>query len=127
MDSQTEHIYTATGTYEVELITFNDCGLDTFTASIFVEVNTTNIDPWLANNIRLYPNPVKDQLNIKLPQGGQPFSIQLFNLNGQEIYRWSTPYAEENVQLNLSQQTPGWIFAKIRWGNREMGGFLQIE
>ncbi|WP_353778554.1 FG-GAP-like repeat-containing protein [Winogradskyella sp. 3972H.M.0a.05] len=71
--------------------------------------NQLNIEEEEYVQINIYPNPVKDVLNIKARSNIQLITIH--NIIGQEVYR-STHNATD-LELNMSQLTTGSYFVKV--------------
>jgi hypothetical protein len=63
-------------------------------AGIITSTNEVSID----NQIKLYPNPAKDQLNIEFPADIQINQIQVFNINGSLIQQTR---AVKNVDIRI--------------------------
>jgi hypothetical protein len=57
-----------------------------------------------ANNYRIYPNPVHNELNIEA-NGQEDFTIELFNMNGQKLVE--TTYMLSGGQLDVSKLQNG--------------------
>lgn len=96
--ARTETIY---GTYA--LTVFN----------IFADenLNTTSFE---LNQIRLYPNPAGDFMNVHVPETYKNLNIEVVNLNGKLLLSNNfTNRTSEAVIINLSSLTPGIYFLKI--------------
>lgn len=53
---------------------------------------------YLNNNISLFPNPAKNEVNLSVPEGIESINAKLFALNGQEI---------DVLEVNQNSTTPG--------------------
>ncbi|RED96166.1 choice-of-anchor B family protein [Marinoscillum furvescens] len=73
------HEYASSGAYDVALIAMNDCGGDTLTLRTAVITSIGH-----ANEIHIFPNPVKDQFQMQLPNASM---VRIMNLAGQVLYR----------------------------------------
>lgn len=113
--STIEHSYTTAGIYNVQLTTCNqNMACDTLTQQI-----TAGTSVYAANNsadnIILFPNPVKDQLNI---QGiNQPLTFEIYDLTGRMHLE------ETNIQSNVidvSSLQNGIYFIKISIDNESV-------
>lgn len=75
--------YTTGGAYTVTLIVTNACGSDTLEityADISLEENV------LSQNLKLYPNPAKDVLNVELSlEGISEVSVRILDMSGKEV------------------------------------------
>lgn len=100
------HIYTQLGLYNVSLITFNECGSDTFSKEISPSVSIGEID----ENLLVYPNPAKNQLNFRLAQPiSQEIAISIRDMMGKEVLTKtiSSNSGTLDGQLNIRELNPG--------------------
>ncbi len=72
------HTYTASGTYTVCVTVYTACGIDSSCSNVVV--NTTGIGSLSLSNVRVYPNPTNDELNIIGVQ--HDISYRLLSLTG---------------------------------------------
>ena len=70
----------------------------------------------LQNLVAVYPNPVKNKLNIILPKKAKEISV--VNIIGETVL--STTSNEENIQLNLGNFPKGMYLLKIRFAHRSI-------
>lgn len=77
---------------------------------LFVEEQVTDIDDALANNIQIFPNPVSDVLNIKIP-GGNGAKLDIINLLGVVII--SKHIEGESERVNLASMQKGVYIVNI--------------
>lgn len=74
----------------------------------------TSIDDVVKNNLKIFPNPMKDNLTIEL-EGLKVDEILLYNTLGRMVYRLSK---ESNLSnINTSLLPVGVYFVKIKSGN----------
>ena len=64
---------------------------------------------------KIFPNPLKTILNIKLPEGTGATSLSLYSASGILISTWSLLEATE---IDLSEQSSGLYFVKMEFENR---------
>ena len=81
------------GSYTYSVTTISSEGLQSIPAFATVEITMLGIDS-VENTLRLYPNPVRDYLNISYEQ---PFSYRLFNSIGHQIWFGES---EGNTQID---------------------------
>lgn len=97
--------------YTVSLNAKNPSGVSTATALILMDDCTTGIaDNSLRNAMDVYPNPVRDQLNITLPIGDN-YSVKITNLLGSVVYSETT--SKEKVSINLANVARGVYFVTV--------------
>lgn len=109
----------AYGSYAVSISI--DCGakiIETWGEVIVIDNNTpTGINEIeTLNNLKLYPNPVKDVLNIDFTiTENNPVNIQIISYTGQVISNISVnPYAGSNsISISTSDLTSGVYFVRI--------------
>lgn len=97
------------GSYSPVLVT-NLCG-----APLVLPPNTTSLDGNSINEIGIYPNPAKDQVEINIPENLLFEDYVILNLNGQIIHS-GTP---ENTKftINVSNLERGIYFLQIIGSN----------
>jgi hypothetical protein len=68
--------------------------------------------------LTVFPNPVKGELFIKLPEnkGGELF-VSIFNAIGKKMYETSVEYSEAYVKINVEVLSPGYYLMRIDDGN----------
>lgn len=78
------HTYAADGTYKIKLVVSNGCGKDSMEKTVVI--NTAGINDAQNAGIKIYPQPVKNQLSIVFPGNlnGQ-WNIVLFDATGKTI------------------------------------------
>ncbi len=65
--------------------------------------------------VRVYPNPVKDRLQVDLGKYKNGTDIELFNLYGKRLFHQKV--TGSNAELNVSQLATGLYLIKIRAEN----------
>lgn len=97
--------------YTVSLNARNPSGVSTVTALIVMDDCTTGIsENSLRNVMDVYPNPVRDQLNITLPVGDN-YVVKITNLLGSVVYNETT--SKEKVSINLANTARGVYFVTV--------------
>jgi hypothetical protein len=85
----------------------------TGSARIIINVDTrsvaTNDQQATTNEIRLYPNPVTDELNIEISEAQQPtnYELRITNVLGQEILKYTIDFIDKKANINTSTLTNG--------------------
>lgn len=77
-DTDPVHTYATSNNYSVSLTAANSCGTDVSIQDINVVVGIYDIDN---NSIKIYPNPVKNRLNIELSNNANT-KYQIFDISG---------------------------------------------
>ena len=119
-----QHSYTNLGTYNARLIVTKDCYCtDTIYKTIIVDT-VTGIQEILpaALEVKAFPNPAKDQLNITFSFPGQgEVSVELFNLTGTRLIQQSTQKTGVNFAetVDLNHLSQGVYFLKVSFGGLE--------
>ena len=88
-------------------------GANTFSKVITLLINE-------ANTIQLYPNPVMDKLHIALSNPATVSGIQLSDVSGRVIKRYTAPYASE---YDLNSLTPGVYYISVYETGNEVKTF----
>ena len=97
-----------------------------------VEISFTNgTDEWATADMRMYPNPLKagSSLYLLLPETTDPLSVsmELFNLQGQTIWREQHVANGALIPVQLpGSLTPGQYLIRIKSGSYERFRFLTV-
>jgi hypothetical protein len=108
------HTYTDPGEYTVTLITQNFCCADT--SSFTVNIEVTDLEEIGQDDFQIFPNPVKDQLNILYPGY---FQYQLLDMSGKQIM---SGQGNQNLQIAIPELEGGLYFIQIQ---TDQGSFTQ--
>ena len=112
ISGETNQSFTATanGSYAV-IITDTDCGISD-TSNCF-EVNTLSVTPFENPlSIKVYPNPVIDNVNITLDRAYQNINIEVYSMLGQLI-NTITKTNSQDCNINLSDLPSGNYILRI--------------
>ena len=78
------HSYNSSGTYTIQLIAQNECGMDTFQQDI--TVMTTSLRSELAGEFQVYPNPTTSTVTLEINQPlFRSLHLKLINIWGQTV------------------------------------------
>jgi PKD repeat protein len=120
-DRNPEVVYTTGGNFDVTLIARNsyDDAADTITFAdvIFVDTSETCVtvgqDEINAITSKVYPNPTPDVVTIQTNMdNGSVYSIYIFDIKGNEVFRRVTRRSTETLELSSLQ--PGNYFIEVR-------------
>ena len=98
------HRYTANGDYTVILTATNSCGSDEAQQVITISGIGTGIDVITQDNIRIYPNPASETINIDLPL--ENVTIQLVSVDGRIVKVMNSNEAS-TVQMSVKELANG--------------------
>jgi len=112
-DANPAHTYTAAGTYDVMLITTNNCSSDTTIQQLTVVI--TGVEENEMQKIEVYPNPTKDILTINL-NNAETDKIVLTDIVGKELLVLTG--IKENQSLDMSSFTDGVYFVRFYAGDK---------
>ena len=97
------------GDYAV-IITDSRCGVSD--TSICYSINTLSIEDNSSLELKLYPNPIEDVLNIELGNSYDKVDVKIYSLTGQMVK--STQLNNGlNFKINLSELSSGLYILKI--------------
>ncbi len=109
--------YFSSGTYDVLLIAFNDCGVDSFTQTI--DIVTTGIElPDFVSKLNIFPNPASDNLNLQLQiQRATNIEAHIYDYNGRTLLSDEFGWIDGNLneQLNVSSLSRGAYYLELRF------------
>ncbi len=108
VEETTSNTYTPTanGDYYVEIM---NCNITSNT----VTYSSLSVNEITANVIRIYPNPAKSFINIKLENNNTLHSIILFDLYGKKIKEIDSLKNINSYQMDVSNLNKGVYFLKI--------------
>ncbi len=101
------------------LITTNNCFTDTVTDTI---VTNVGIEILTNNDIKVFPNPVKDKLNIEFNKVLGNVYIQITDINSKIIYsnKIDTDKTNLSLSINLTNFDTGMYFLRITTNKGEL-------
>lgn len=112
------HTYPNTGGYSAMLIVSNNCGSDTMTMDVVV---TNSIDnAWFAG-VSVYPNPVKDKLNIAMENVNfEDLSLALYDAKGGlvSVQNIGKVLGNQFAEMDLSKLSQGNYLLKLQSGDK---------
>jgi len=99
------------GIYPVTLIVSNACGNDTI--SLDVEVLKLNVSDINLTEVKVFPNPAKDILNISFSnKSNNSFEISVYNALGQQIFPLINR-KQSQIIIDISGLSNGVYFIQI--------------
>lgn len=109
----------SSGYHTIELIATDNFGLVT-TETIILEVeeiSTGTFDLEFEEEVRVYPNPMANYMNIALNGTGELVEVSIFTSNGNILF--SEKYLEKDITLNLQELeiSETIIFVEIKKGD----------
>lgn len=105
MDPAPEHTYSQEGTYEVTLYASNECGTDTLSTTVAIQtgIEVTSLSE---ESVKVYPNPAKEYLILKVVDRRHLNQIRVYNNLGQSVYT-ARKVSGKTYQLPISSLAPG--------------------
>lgn len=79
--------------------------------TLIVNVNKPNIHH---DSFTVFPNPVKDHLNIQFSKNIDVYKIEIFNESGQVLFAENGNVINNNLQIEINDFPPGIYFVKIQ-------------
>lgn len=105
-DESPTHTYTEAGNYTVTITISNECGQVTKTADI---TSTVGITENKIVSVKLYPNPVQNQLNLKSETVIN--KVEIYNVLGEEVF--SKNINKNNTQINTESFRKGIYLLRV--------------
>ena len=87
------------------------------TDQVFISNAPLSTESFNLDSFKVYPNPAKDILNIKITGNDLPDSISVYNMLGQMITT-KTVHLETDLRQNISTLENGMYFIKITKDNQ---------
>jgi V8-like Glu-specific endopeptidase len=104
---------------ENEWIGFNDYDADNYPSSFWIDVLATDvqrldssINEPLNSKLVVYPNPMCNQLNIKLDKSG-PAVVELYNMVGQQVDQKDAYFFKGEATINFNDLSSGLHIIKL--------------
>ena len=98
---------------------------ETATALYLVKVPTGIQNTSFFNDVKLYPNPAEDRINIEIDNTGeQKTVVELVTVTGTVIYRMEYRNSQDHFagQIDVSDYARGMYFVRIRQGSEVYNG-----
>jgi surface protein len=105
--------------YSIKITSATDNNFTDKSTATFSIVTTSAIDNLSAIVAKIYPNPVKDILNIELPTTGS-YRVTIFNTTGDIVTQKTA--SSVNTTIDMSVYNSGIYIIKITTGNRSYTG-----
>lgn len=121
--------YNNPGVYTVLLQAANPNCMNTITKTNLIRVDiAANNSALTRQGWHLYPNPARNLVNLKLPEGVQLTSVQLLNTLGQRLGALKFEGESQNITLSLPAVRPGYYrIEAIGRGGEQVNLPLVIE
>lgn len=101
------------GLYYWRVTARNACGASTTATSVF-EISTTDVDTPAVSEVKIYPNPARDQLTLDLGQGSfQDIQWRIRSTNGQILLQGQQSRAPIST-IDISRIPEGLFLLEIR-------------
>ncbi|MEM1320161.1 MAG: PKD domain-containing protein [Bacteroidota bacterium] len=110
------HTYATSGNFEVTLIVTNDCGSDTTTMMVSIELTSVE-DPDFVQEFLLYPNPNSGAFTLILRGEARDWlEVSFFDVLGRRVYSEDLDFRLGNLnkQFNFDQVASGTYMMQIR-------------
>lgn len=109
------------GTYTVTITDVNSCQA-TYT---FTVGNNTSVDDITANNnLKMFPNPAKDDFTIT-SSGDDIRFVEVYSLTGSMVYNWKG--SAQQVDVNLEDFNAGLYIIQMQVGEQSFSSKLIVE
>lgn len=114
-----ELVYTGENYNSVEIAGFNmlhnNYGGSAFYDNFLISTENMNVNDLISNSLKVYPNPVKDILNIEIPSNKKIKDIDIFSLTGEKLM-----HSAAVESLNLNQLSKGIYILKVTTENGQI-------
>jgi len=117
-DPDGSFVFDSNGVYTITQIVSNDCGSDTSTQDVTINVIGINELGGIFSSVQIAPNPSNGNFNLKLVANEtSPVSVKVFNLQGQEVYAtlFNTVAGQASLQtVQLNEAASGIYIIQIK-------------
>ena len=108
-----DHTYPNSDSVLVTLYVYNSCGVDSIKKYVhpkFVGVFSPDLD----NNVSIFPNPARDNVQVNLIDFAEEVNIEILNMQGKSImFEQFAAIGSNPIVLSLNQLTSGIYIIKI--------------
>ena len=119
------HTYATPGTYKIQLIASNECGIDTFFRHLLI---TSTGEVNLSFGYEISPNPSDGLFNFELTQPLKAeLSITIYNLLGQVVLRKHLKAGQRKIGLDMRGEAGGSYWYRLEFGGEIGIGKLVLE
>jgi len=112
------HTYGASGSYNVSLIVYNQCGADTLTYSVSI---TVGLDDLSNEGLIVYPNPASEVVHV---EAHSPVEVWMLDLTGREIFFLESAKMHT---ISVKDLAPGTYYIKTMHGNAYRTSTIVVE
>jgi hypothetical protein len=117
-DPDGSFVFSANGTYTITQIVNSDCGSDTSTQDVTINVIGINELGGIFSSVQIAPNPSNGNFNLKLVANEtSPVSVKVFNLQGQLVYStlFNTVAGQSSLQsIQLNDAASGIYIIQVQ-------------
>src|SRR5690606_5096326 len=114
-----ELVYTGENYNSVDIAGFNmlhnNYAGSAFYDEFLISTENMNVNDLISNSLKVYPNPVKDILNIEIPSNKKIKDIDIFSLTGEKLM-----HSAAVESLNLNQLSKGIYILKVTTENGQI-------
>ncbi|MGB4847489.1 MAG: T9SS type A sorting domain-containing protein [Saprospiraceae bacterium] len=96
--------------------------------TLIVNQGTTAVDQPVAQELQLYPNPAKNEINIKMPVLHATYDVQIVDMQGRVVYRGSVRSSNGILPVEVGQLSSGLFHINLKGENQNYySRFLKLE
>lgn len=108
------HDFPSEGVYTVQLIVSNACGIDTTSVEmVYLMPAATALE---ASQVRLYPNPVSEEVTVESVQGVELKMVTLWDARGRAIWAKNVENCGAKSQYSLQDLPSGLYWLEVKTG-----------
>ncbi|NJK83758.1 MAG: T9SS type A sorting domain-containing protein [Saprospiraceae bacterium] len=114
----------ASGTYLLRILERSTQCDNSFLAEVtinpdIVNCNLSSINELVLNDLRLFPNPTTDWINLTFERNSyEPITIALIDMLGKKQQQWQATAQQVSLQLNMSHLPAGAYWLTIMENNK---------
>ena len=112
--------------FEVCLTAFNDCSSEQYCE--FLNLIVTEVEPEIDDRIVIFPNPTRDFVTVKWPEGSSTITIRISDINGKLVFNKTLEKSPiTNYQINTSTFQSGQYLVEVITDKRILQDKLMIK
>lgn len=113
-------LFPSTGRFDITLTTVNAQGCIAMSSKTLVVINSfvVGVDEKIKQQIKLYPNPTRENIQLDLPALSGPAQVHINNLRGQTIYTYHSKHSQaQTLRLDKLRLPTGIYIVRVQWGD----------
>jgi len=111
-------LWAGQGSIKIMFESYNHFGNNLFIDNVLVGSMTDIAEELTNDEIRIFPNPTNGIINILIPENMDEAEVSVYNLQGVEVFKFSSTTKNRSFVANLSKYGEGVYFIRVLSGEQ---------